>query len=81
MFIREIHFGPRYVDGKKFAERTIRSKFDKGNVEITTVFMNDKPLLKQYTFDTPNAIKTFWKSMRKDGNISEVVVNKLDTTV
>lgn len=37
MFIREITSPIRYVDGKKFIERTIQNKFNKGNVSITTI--------------------------------------------
>lgn len=64
MFIREITSPIRYVDGKKFIERTIQSKFNKGNVSITTIYMNDKPLIKQYEIQQGNRIKQFWKSMR-----------------
>ena len=57
MFVNEILSSPRYVEGRKFIERTIESKFDKANVSIKTVYMNDKPILKEYTFENDNIVK------------------------
>ena len=37
MFVNEIISSPRYVEGRKFIERTIESKFDKANVSIKNV--------------------------------------------
>lgn len=80
MFIKEITSGPRYVEGRKFFERTINSKFNKGNVSITTIYMNDEPLLKQYTFDLKDMVRNFWKSMIKVKPVKELTVYKnLDT--
>lgn len=76
MFINEIISGPHYVEGRKFTERTINSKFNKGNVSITTVYMNDNPLLKQYTFDLPDKILNFWKSFKKEKPVKEVIIDK-----
>jgi len=41
MFIKEIITEPRYVDSWKFVERTVESKFNKGEASITTIYMND----------------------------------------
>lgn len=63
MFVNEVISKPRVLDGRKFVERTINSKFDKGTVTITTIYMDDKPFMKQYLFDGENVMKSFWKSV------------------
>ena len=60
MFVDEIISSPRYVEGRKFVERTIKSKFDKANVSIRTVYMDDNPILKAYTFENNNMVKNIW---------------------
>lgn len=75
MFISEVTSLPRYVEGRKFVERTIKSKFKKGDVSITTIYMNDRPLTKNYVFETKNIIKNVWKSMQKP-KVEEVVIDK-----
>lgn len=64
MFIKEIISEPRFVEGRKFVERTIESKFNKGNVSITTTYMDNKPIVKQYIFNAPNKLKHYWKTIR-----------------
>lgn len=64
MFINEVVSKPRFVEGRKFIDRTIKSKFKKAEVTITTTYMNDKPLLKKYIFDSPSFQKQVWKSIR-----------------
>lgn len=76
MFIKEIIAEPRFVDGRKFVERTIQSKFDKGDVIIRTVYMDDKPLLKQYTFENDNVLKNIWKSMRRGQVTQDMTLDK-----
>lgn len=72
---------PRYVEGRKFVESTMLGKYKDVDISITTIFMNDKPLMKQYTFDAPNILKHFWKTM-KHGDVTEVTVEKgLDVKV
>lgn len=80
MFINEITSLPRYVEGRKFVERTIKSKFKKGDVSITTIYMNDRPLTKNYVFETKNIIKNVWKSMQKP-KVEEVVIDKVNNKV
>ena len=65
MFVNEIISSPRYVEGRKFIERTIKSKFDKANVSIRTVYMDDNPILKAYTFENNNMVRNIWKSLQK----------------
>lgn len=65
MFIRETIIGPHMVDGRKFLERTIESKFGDRKVAITTISMDNKPFVKKYVFDEPNVIKNYWKSLTK----------------
>ena len=65
MFVNEVTSSPRYVEGRKFIERTIKSKFDKANVSIRTVYMDDNPILKAYTFENNNMVKNIWKSLQK----------------
>ena len=76
MFINEVITIPKYVDGRKFVERTINSKFNKGNVSITTIYMNDEPIAKQYVFDMVNKLSHFWKSLKKESNVKELTVYK-----
>ena len=65
MFIRETIIGPRIVEGRKFLERTIESKFGDREVSITTISMDNKPFVKKYIFNEPNVIKNYWKSLTK----------------
>ena len=76
MFVNEIISSPRYVEGRKFIERTIESKFDKANVSIKTVYMNDKPILKEYTFENDNIVKNIWKSVQKGHIINDRTLDK-----
>ena len=76
MFVDEIISSPRYVEGRKFIERTIESKFDKANVSIKTVYMNDKPILKEYTFENNNMVKNIWKSLQKGYTTQDRTFNK-----
>ena len=76
MFVNEIISSPRYVEGRKFVERTIKSKFDKANVSIKTVYMNDKPILKEYTFENDNIVKNIWKSVQKGHIVNDRTFDK-----
>ena len=46
MFIRETIIGPRIVEGRKFLERTIESRFGDREVSITTISMDNNLLLR-----------------------------------
>ena len=77
MFINEVTMLPRMVDGRRFVEHTINSKFERGNVSITTIKMNDKPILKNYVFDGPDAIRTFWKDLTSPcKEVTDFIVEK-----
>ena len=76
MFVNEVTSSPRYVEGRKFIERTIKSKFDKANVSIKTVYMDDKPILKDYTFENDNTVKNIWKSVQKGRIIKDRTLDK-----
>lgn len=76
MFVSEVITKPRIVEGRTFIERTIKSKFNKADVSITTVYMDDKPLIKQYVFDAPNVLKSFWKSMKRGYVTEEMTLDK-----
>ena len=76
MFVNEVTSSPRYVEGRKFIERTIKSKFDKANVSIKTVYMNDKPILKDYTFENDNTVKNIWKSVQKGHIVNDRTFDK-----
>ena len=82
MYIKDLPMiGPRYVDGRKFVKQAMLGKYKGVDITVRTIYMDDKPLLKQYTFDAPNIIKNFWKSM-KHKDVTEVSVKKgLDVTV
>lgn len=75
MFIKQIITEPRYVDSWKFVERTIESKFNKGEASITTIYMNDKPIIKKYTFKGKDIIKNAWKTL-KTGDVREEIKDK-----
>ena len=76
MFVNEIISSPRYVEGRKFIERTIESKFDKANVSIRTVYMDDSPILKAYTFESNNMVKNSWKSLQKGYTTQDRILDK-----
>ena len=75
MFVREIVSKPAYVEGRKFVDRTIESKFKRADVSICTTYMNDKPILKKYIFDSGNVIKDVLKVL-KNGNTREILLDK-----
>lgn len=64
MYINSLTTKPRVVDGRTFIEKTINSKFKKGDVTITTTYMDGKPLIKQYVLSSPNIMKNVWKDLR-----------------
>jgi len=76
MFVSEVVTSPRYVEGRKFIERIVKSKFDKADVTIRTVFMDDKPLIKEYTFENESVLKNIWKSMRKGYITQDMTLDK-----
>ena len=51
------------VEGRRFYEQTITGKIKSGRATITTVFMNDKPILKKYVLEKTNLIKRLWKTL------------------
>ena len=61
MFVKEIISTSKIVDGRKFFERTIQSQFKQGNVSITTIYMDNKPILKNYVFQSKDALKHILK--------------------
>lgn len=77
MFIEEIIGSPSYVEGRKFVERTIKSKFKRGEVAITTTYMDNKPLVKRYSFSGDERMKNVWKLADKKSSHG----GKLDITV
>lgn len=64
MYINSLTTKPRVVDGRTFIEKTINSKFKKGDVTITTTYMDGKPLIKQYVLSGPDIMKNVWKDLR-----------------
>lgn len=64
MYINSLTTKPRVVDGRTFIEKTINSKFKKGDVTITTTYMDGKPLIKQYVLSGSNIMKNVWKDLR-----------------
>ena len=76
MFIKKIVSEPRIVEGRRFVEETIVSKFKKGQISIRTTYMDGKPLLKQYELEDRTLLKNVWKSMKKGHETSEMVLDK-----
>lgn len=76
MFVSEIMSGPRYVEGRKFVERTLKSTFDKGDVTVRTIYMDGKPILKEYTLEDENTLKNVWKSLKKGHITQDMTLDK-----
>ena len=64
MYIKAIDMLPRYVDGKKFTEHTLIGKYKGYDLKCTTVYMNDKPLHKEWEIKGLNFVKNIWKSLK-----------------
>lgn len=77
MFISEIKSGTHIIDGRRFTENTVTNQFNKARVAITTVYMDEKPILKKYIFDSGNKIRHFWKNL-KTKTVNEFSDHKLD---
>ena len=77
MFISEIKSGTHIIDGRRFTENTVTNQFNKARVSITTVYMDKKPILKKYIFDSDNKIRHFWKNL-KTKTVNEFSDHKLD---
>lgn len=78
MFIEERISKPAYVEGRRFFDRTIKSKFNKGTVQITTTYMDGKPLTKQYIFEGESLIKNVWKQIQKRKITEQILDKKLN---
>ena len=64
MFIKAITSKPAYVEGRRFVDRTVKSRFKKGDISITTTYMDGKPILKRYTFEKDGMIEHTWKKVK-----------------
>ena len=64
MFVEEVISSPLYIKGKKFVDKTIKSKFNKSTVSITTTYVDSKPLIKQYVVRTKDKLKHYIKCIR-----------------
>lgn len=76
MFVSEVISSPRYVEGRKFVEKTVNSKYNKGDVSIRTVYMNDKPIMKEYIFENADYLKKIWKSLQKGYITQDMTLDK-----
>lgn len=61
MFLSFSTTKPVYVEGRKFVEETIKSRFERGDASVTTIYMDDKPLIKTYNIFGKQKIKNVWK--------------------
>lgn len=64
MFIKAINMLPRYVEGRRFTERTLIGKYKDYDLKCTTVFMNDKPLIKKWEISGDSFVKDFWRGIK-----------------
>lgn len=64
MFINKITSSPIYVKGKKFIDKTVKSKFDKNEVTITTTYVDGQAAVKQYIFKGKDKVKHYLKVIR-----------------
>lgn len=65
MFIKQVPFTPRYVDGNRFYEKILKGKYKGYDLTHTTILMNDKPIIKSLDISGPNLLKHLWKSVSK----------------
>ena len=79
MFVNEIVTSPSYVDGRTFVENTVNSKCRNGDVSITTILMDNKPIIKKYTFTGMDRVRHFWKSLLSKETIE--TTKRLNTLV
>lgn len=70
MFLGVSTTKPAYVEGRKFVEKTVRSRFEKGDISITTTYMDDRPLLKVYDIFGERFIKNVWKDPSEKSSAS-----------
>lgn len=61
MFIKAINMLPRFVEDRRFTERTLIGKYKDYDLKCTTVFMNDKPLIKKWEISGDSFVKDLWK--------------------
>lgn len=64
MYIRAINMLPKYVEGRIFTERTLIGKYRDYDLKCTTVFMNDKPIGKQWEIKGDQFVKNMWKRIK-----------------
>lgn len=64
MYIKAITMLPKYVDGRVFTERTLIGKYRDYDLKCTTVFMNDKPIGKQWEIKGDQFVKNMWKRIK-----------------
>lgn len=81
MFIEAITSVPRVVDKRVFIEKTLKGKYKGSDITITTVFMDDKPILKQYFIDGAKTLRNVTKRLNKKPDVEDITVNKLDITI
>ena len=64
MYIRAVSMLPKYVEGRIFTERTLIGKYKDYDLRCTTVFMNDKPIGKQWEIKGDEFTKSIWKGIK-----------------
>lgn len=70
MFLSFSTTKPVYVEGRKFVEETIKSRFERGDASVTTIYMDDKPLIKTYNIFGKQKIKNVWRESAKEKTTS-----------
>lgn len=63
MLVSAVNMLPRYVDGKKFTETTLKGKYKGYNFSCTTIYMNDQPLLKRWNITGYGLVRNLWKTI------------------
>ena len=70
---------PRVVDSKTFTEHTINGKYKDYNLQCTTIYMNDTPIIKKWQISGNNFVKNIWKSIthrnKKLFNLDRIINN------
>jgi hypothetical protein len=81
MFIEAITSVPKVVDGRVFIEKTLKGKYKGSEITATTIFMDGKPILKQYFVDGEKTLRNVTKRLNKKPDVEDITVNKLDITI
>ena len=65
MYVSEVTSKPRIVDGKKFVETTVKGEYRGKSMDLTTIYMNDKPIIKTWKIQDGEKTINLWYAMKE----------------